>query len=93
MLTAASRSDALIFATRSHYSSGTDKATVSRPLYGQQRATAAGRSGGLRAEVNGKVGTLLQFTVGTVEVDGKRYSIGLKDLEQVDDPNETFAAN
>ena len=39
--------------------------------------------GGLRAEINGKVGTLLQFTVGTVEVDGKRYSIGLKDLEPV----------
>ena len=62
-----------------------------------RRATARGLSeggkvriaeGGLRAEINGKVGTLLQFTVGTVEVDGKRYSIGLKDLEPVDGPSE-----
>ena len=57
-----------------------------------RRATARGlweggkvriAEGGLRAEINGKVATLLQFTVGTVEVDGKRYSIGLKDLEPV----------
>ena len=37
---------------------------------------------------HGKVGTLLLFTVGTIEVDGKRYSIGLKDLEPVDGPSE-----
>ena len=62
-----------------------------------RRATARGlweggkvriAEGGLRAEINGKVGTLLQFTVGTVEADGKRYSIGLKDLEPVDRPSE-----
>ena len=62
-----------------------------------RRATARGlweggkvriAEGGLRAEINGKVGTLLLFTVGTVEVDGKRYSIGLKDLELVDGPRE-----
>ena len=62
-----------------------------------RRATARGlweggkvriAEGGLRAEINGKVATLLQFTVGTVEVDGKRYSIGLKDLERVDGPSE-----
>ena len=62
-----------------------------------RRATARGlweggkvriAEGGLRAEINGKVGTLLQFTVGTVEADGKRYSIGLKDLEPVDGPSE-----
>ena len=62
-----------------------------------RRATARGlweggkvriAEGGLRAEINGKVGTLLQFTVGTIEVDGKRYSIGLKDLEPLDDPTE-----
>ena len=44
--------------------------------------------GGLRAEINGNIGTLLQFTVGTIEVDGKRYSIGLKDLEPLDGPDE-----
>ncbi len=46
-----------------------------------RRATARGLSeggkvriaeGGLRAEISGKVGTWLQFTVGTVGVDGKR---------------------
>ena len=66
-----------------------------------RRATARGLSeggtvriaeGGLRAEINGKVGTLLQFTVGTVEVDGKRYSVGLKDLEPVDGPSEEETA-
>ena len=39
---------------------------------------------GLRQEINGSVGTLLWFTVGTVDVDGRRYSVGLKDLEPVD---------
>ena len=62
-----------------------------------RRATARGlweggtvriAEGGLRAEINGKVGKLLQFTVGTVEVDGKRYSVGLKDLESLHDPTE-----
>ena len=66
-----------------------------------RRATARGlweggkvriAEGGLRAEINGKVGTLLQFTVGTVEVDGKRYSVGLKDLEPVDGPSEEETA-
>ena len=65
-----------------------------------RRATARGlreggkvriAEGGLRAEINGKVGTLLQFTVGTIEVEGKRYSIGLKDLEPLDGPTEAEA--
>ena len=30
----------------------------------------------------------IQLTVGTIEVDEKRYSIGIKDLEPVDDPTE-----
>ena len=42
----------------------------------------------MRAEFNGKIGTMLQFTVGTIEVVGKRYSVGLKDLVPVDGPIE-----
>ena len=62
-----------------------------------RRATARGlweggkiriAEGGLRAEINGKIGTLLQFTVGTAEVDGKRYSVRLKDLGPIDGPTE-----
>ena len=42
---------------------------------------------GLRQEINGSVGTLLWFTVGTIDVDGRRYGVGLKDLEPVDGPS------
>ena len=63
-----------------------DRRATARGLWEGGRVRIA--EGGLRAEINGKVGTLLQFTVGTIEVDGKRYSIGLKDLEPLDDPTE-----
>ena len=42
--------------------------------------------GGMRQAINGEVGKLVQFTVGTVEVDDKRYRIGSRDLEPVNDP-------
>ena len=40
-----------------------------------------------RAE-RGKIGTLLKFTTGVVEVDGKRFGTGLGKLEPLDSPDE-----
>ena len=36
----------------------------------------------------GKIGTLLKFTAGVVEVDGKRFGTGLGKLEPLDSPDE-----
>ena len=61
------------------------------------RATARGlwESGKIRMvgrpyrDQNGKVGTLLRFHTGVVEVDGKRFGKGLYDLEPLDSPDES----
>ena len=63
----------------------------------ERRATARGLwEGGkvriadraLQDGMKGAIGTLLRFTIGTVEVDGRGYSMGLKDLEPVDAPSD-----
>ncbi len=46
----------------------------------------------MQAEKNGKIDTLLQLSVGTIEVDDKRYSIGLRDPEPVDGPTRAETA-
>ena len=59
------------------------------------RATARGlREGGRvriignrRRDDRGKIGTLMWFTLGVVEVDGKRFGAGLGDLEPLDGPD------
>ena len=60
------------------------------------RATAGGlweggkvRIVGERGRVErGKIGTLLRFTAGVIEVDGKRLGTGLDKLEPLDSPDE-----
>ena len=37
----------------------------------------------------GKVGTLLRFSIASVEVDGRRFSIGPRDLEPLDSPDDS----
>ena len=66
-----------------------DQLATARGLWEGGRVRVA--EGGLRAKINGKIGKLLQFTFGTIEVDGKRYSIGLKDLELADGPTKAEA--
>ena len=58
------------------------------------RATARGLWEGGKVRIvgkhwrakRGKIGTLLKFTAGVVEVDGKRFGTGLADLEPLDSP-------
>ena len=40
----------------------------------------------IRSELKGKSGTLLRFTSATVEVDGRRYSVGVRGLEPLSEP-------
>ncbi len=37
----------------------------------------------------GKIGTLLRFSIASVEVDGRRFSIGPSDLEPLDSPDDS----
>lgn len=61
------------------------------------RATAMGLREGAKVRIvgehrqaeRGKIGTLLRFTAGVIEVDGKRLGMGLGDLEPLDSPDET----
>ena len=39
--------------------------------------------GTVQRQLNGKVGTLLRYTSATVEVDGRRYGVGVRGLEPV----------
>ena len=60
------------------------------------RATARGLWEGGKVRIvgehwrakRGKIGTLLKFTTGVVEVDGKRFGTGLGKLEPLDSPDE-----
>ena len=45
--------------------------------------------GGRYGADRGKIGTLLRFTAGVVEVDGKRFGTGLDKLEPLDSPDES----
>ena len=61
------------------------------------RATAKGLWEGGKVRIaersthdqRGKIGTLLRFHTGVVEVDGKRFGTGLGKLEPLDSPDET----
>ena len=61
------------------------------------RATAMGLREGAKVRIvgdhrraeRGKIGTLLRFTAGVVEVDGKRFGTGLDKLEPLDSPDES----
>ena len=61
------------------------------------RATAMGLREGAKVRIVGehrqaewgKIGTILRFTAGVIEVDGKRFGMGLRDLEPLDSPDET----
>lgn len=60
------------------------------------RATARGLWEGGKVRITrspgddqtGKIGTLLRFVAGVVEADGKRFGMGLEDLEPLDSPGE-----
>ena len=62
-----------------------------------ERATARGlHEGGkvritestLRGDIKGKIGRLERFATATIIVDGRRYIVGLKDLEPIEDDRE-----
>ena len=62
------------------------------------RATARGLWEGGKVRVppdypwrdeEGRVGTLLRFSMASVEVDGRRFSIGPRDLEPLDSPDDS----
>ena len=42
-----------------------------------------------RRDEEGKVGTLLRFSMASVEVDGRRFSIGPRDLEPLESPDDS----
>ena len=39
----------------------------------------------------GRIGTLLKFSVALVELDGRKFAIGPRDLEPLDSPDESPA--
>ncbi|MCY4582807.1 MAG: hypothetical protein OXE50_08455 [Chloroflexi bacterium] len=63
-----------------------DRRAAARGLWEGGRVLIADRA---REEIRAKIGTLVRFTAGVVEVDGRRYSVGLRDLEPVDSPQES----
>ena len=63
-----------------------DRSAAARGLREGGKVLIADRAG--RGEIRAKMGTLVRFTMGVVEVDGRRYGLGLKDLEPLHDPTE-----
>ena len=64
-----------------------DRSAAARGLREGEKFRIANR--GMRGEMKSKIGTLVRFTMGVVEVDGRRYGMGLRDLEPVDEPSES----
>ncbi len=63
-----------------------DRSAAARGLREGGKVLIADRAG--RGEIRSKIGTLVRFTMGVVEVDGRRYGLGLRDLEPVNEPCE-----
>ena len=61
-----------------------DRSAAARGLREGEKVRIADR--GMRGEMKSKIGTLIRFTMGVVEVDGRRYGMGLRDLEPVESP-------
>ena len=64
------------------------------------RATAGGLWEGGKVRIpperpwrdeEGRIGTLLKFSVALVELDGRKFAIGPRDLEPLDSPDESPA--
>ena len=66
--------------------SETDLRATARGLWEGGKVRIAERSSHVQ---RGKIGTLLRFHTGVVEVDGKRFGKGLWDLEPLDSPDES----
>ena len=64
-----------------------DRSAAARGLREGEKVRIADR--GMRGEMRSRTGTLVRFTMGVVEVDGRRYGMGLRDLEPVDSPQES----
>ena len=67
-----------------------DRSAAARGLREGGKVLIADRAG--RGEIRSKIGTLVRFTMGVVEVDGRRYGLGLRDLEPLDGPTEAETA-
>ena len=63
-----------------------DRSAAARGLWEGGKVRIAARAG--RVEIKSKIGTLVRFTMGVVEVDGRRYGMGLRELEPVDGPDK-----
>ena len=79
--TAAGRVAGLEVLTDLGWEPRTEPCAAARGLHEGGKVRIVG--GTVQRQLNGKVGTLLRYTSATVEVDGRRYGVGVRGLEPV----------